>query len=319
MRKLEYLSPSSIAAWLKDQQEFYLTYLSEIRAPRFAQTQPMAIGSAFDAYVKSFLHEALIGKDPKFELRTLFEKQVEPHNRSWAWDHGKYAFQCYKDYGALGDIMVDLQQSKSSPRFEFDITGKIDGHFGNVMLLGKPDVFYMNREGCHVILDFKVNGWCGANTTSPKPGYIRIRSHGASVGAHKNCFVQLHRGMLINCGSYFEDIEKDWARQLTIYALLCGAELGSDFIVAVDQFACKPESTYPNIRIAQHRAKISPGFQQKVMIEAENIWEIINSNHIFRDMSLEESQQKCEFLDKRANQLKNPKTEEDVLFNRMTR
>lgn len=319
MRKLEYLSNTSISAFNKNLEEFYLTYLSEVRAPRFPQTRPMSIGSAFDAYVKSFLHEKLIGKDPKFELQTLFEAQVEPHNRDWAWEHGKYAFECYKEFGALNDILIDLQQSITSPRFEFEVRGKVSADLG-VVLLGRPDVAYVNRENCHVTLDFKVNGYCGNYNTSPKPGYIRIRAKDGKGGPHKDCVVSTHKGTMINIASYLETVDQDWAQQLTIYAILCGAELGSDFVVAIDQFACKPSTAdYPTIRIAQHRLRIGKTFQEKVIQRAQEIWEIVQSDHIFRDVSREESIERCHMLDRRAEALKNPKLADDVLFNTMTR
>src|SRR4051812_28236093 len=113
MRNLQHLSPSSIGIYEKSPDEFYIQYLADIRAPRMAQLPVMAIGSAFDAYVKSFLVEALFGKnhDPKFNLLTIFEAQVEPQNRDYCFEAGKYLFDCYKKCGALSDLMLELQAS----------------------------------------------------------------------------------------------------------------------------------------------------------------------------------------------------------------
>ncbi|KKK99128.1 hypothetical protein LCGC14_2635890, partial [marine sediment metagenome] len=88
MRIPEYLSPTSISLWQKDEELFYQRYLSENRLPREPQTQPMSIGSAFDAFCKSYLHEALFGKgaDPCYSRGYLFEEQVQEHNRDWAWE-----------------------------------------------------------------------------------------------------------------------------------------------------------------------------------------------------------------------------------------
>lgn len=333
MRKIEYLSPSSIASYLKNRDEFYLTYLADARAPRFAQTQPMSIGSSFDAYVKSFLHEALFGKnnDPKFNLKTLFEAQVEPHNRDWAWEHGAYAFECYKRSGALGDLMLELQSSIGTPRFEIDVKGAINGYRegitkrtpDGVTFLGKPDVFYINKHGTNVNLDFKVNGWCSKNNVSPMKGYIKIRS-GDGVptltGPHKDCIPMAWNGAVINCGHFLEDLDEDWARQLTIYGWLCGVDIGADFIIAVDQMVCKPSSSkYPSVRIAEHRLRVRPEYQWRLFAQAQEIWDIIRSNHYFRELPLAESQAKCEMLEKQANQLRNPATAEDAIFNQMTR
>src|SRR5688572_28983595 len=123
-RTISYLSPSSISVYRSNPTEFYLRYLVDDRPERVPQNAPMAIGSAFDAYVKSYLHNALFGAvDSKFELRTLFEAQVESQCRDLAWDHGRYAFDCYKDSGALSDLMLEMQRGIGEPRFEFSAQG----------------------------------------------------------------------------------------------------------------------------------------------------------------------------------------------------
>ena len=113
MNKLEYLSPTSLSKWIENQDNFYLEYLAGHRAKRSAQTQAMSIGSAFDAYAKSFLHKRLFGpnhKDAaKFELRTLFEAQVEEHNRDLAWTHGERVFNWYASQGPLADLILEMK------------------------------------------------------------------------------------------------------------------------------------------------------------------------------------------------------------------
>lgn len=332
MRVIKYLSPSSISKWRENRDEFYLTYLSEVRAPRFPQTRPMSIGSAADAFIKSFLYDQLFGglAGSRFELKAIFEKQVEPQNRDWAWDHGKHAFDCYKRSGALADLLIELQSALGTPRFEIDIEDVVKGfkegltqfdHAG-VNFMGKPDVFYVNRYGMNINLDFKVNGWC--SKASPMPGYLRIRSGSGKAiveGPHKNCFTQPYKGTLINCGQYLEQLNKDWATQLAIYGWLCGSDVGSDTIVAIDQFACvtRPGETYPEVRIAEHRLRIHSDFQWQLFAECQQIWDILHSDHIFRDLTLEDSKAKCQLLDLRAKGLANPETEDDKIFNQMTR
>jgi hypothetical protein len=187
MRRPEYLSPTSLALFRKDTTEFYLNYLSDNRPPRIPQNQPMSIGSAFDAYVKSYLHTALfgVGNDPRYGFESLFEAQVEPHNRDWARDHGQYVFNQYKSAGALADLMTELRGAQGEPRFEFEAKGAVNGYrepavkrLGEVVLMGKPDCHFINNQGAHVILDWKVNGYCSPSAHSPKPGYIRMRSAG---------------------------------------------------------------------------------------------------------------------------------------------
>lgn len=308
MRRLEYLSPTSIAVFKQSVQDFYLRYLSENRPIRDKQTQPMSIGSAFDAYVKSWIHEALFGKgnDPRFDLVTLFEAQVEIQHRVWAWDNGRHAFDCYKHSGALADLMLELEQAIGTPRFEIEVRGIVNGHregitksLSGVTFLGKPDVSFNNKSGMNITLDFKVNGYCSKTGISPMPGYLRIR--GADyTGPHKNCLPAVHNGVLINRDERLENLKQDWATQLAIYGWLCGNEVGSDFITAIDQLACKPGARYPSIRIAEHRLRISEEYQWSTFATAQHIWDIVNSNHIFRDMTVEQSQNRCRVLDQQS-------------------
>lgn len=314
MRKLQYLSPTSISMFYANRAEFYLNYLCENRPGRLPQTQPMSIGSSFDAHIKSHLYEALFGKnnDPKYELTALFEAQVEPQNRDWAWPNGKHAFEVYKASGAIQDLMLDLQSSLIKPRFEIDVKGVVAGYREGVTrsmptelgdsipLLGKPDVFYINKSGAHVILDWKVNGYCSKWGNSPIKGYARLRENGQNKGHHREAMLMMHNGVLINYAHFLETVEESWARQLAIYAWLLGEEIGGDFIAAIDQLSCKPNqfgSPHPDIRIAEHRARISSDYQWKVFAQAQEVWEVVNSNYIFRDLSPEESELKCKSLD----------------------
>lgn len=331
MRTPEYLSPSSIAKFHESRDEFYLNYLADNRPPRMAQTRPMSIGSSLDAFAKSFLYEKLFGKNhnPKYDLRTLFEAQVEEHNRDWAWEHGEYCFECYRKSGALADLLLELEASVGTPRFELDVKGVINGYREGVtrdmgvVLLGKPDVFYINKHGCHVILDFKVNGWCSRSAISPMPGYVRIRSgsgHYAVSGPHKDCIPMAWHGTVINQATYLEQHNEDWARQLAIYAWLCGCEIGDEFVTAIDQFVCKPTGAkFPEVRVAEHRLRIGKDFQWKVFADAQQIWECTRNGHFFTNLTREESQARCKMLDDQAAALCKPASEEDAMFNQITR
>lgn len=307
-----YLSPTGIAKWLEGPEVYYKEYLADDRPPREPQTKPMAIGSAFDAYVKSHLHEILFGKnnDPKFTLDAIFEAQVEPHLRDWARGHGEYCFAQYKQAGALADLMLELEMAQGTPRFEFDIMGAIhgfregvtlpagtDGTLTSCVLMGKPDVHFINKHGASIVLDFKVNGYC--SKASPMPGYLRLRSAGRTdLGSHKDCVPMTEQGMTINVGSYLERLNKPWARQLSIYAWMLGQTVGDRFILAIDQLACDgSKGGMPSIRIAEHRCLVSSRFQHETFLKACEIWEVIHSDHIFRDMTKEESASRCRALD----------------------
>jgi len=292
MRLPQYLSPSALSKWQSNQEEYYLHYLAENPPPRFEQTQPMSVGSSFDAYVKSYLYSALFGSDNlnEFELRTLFETQVEEAHWEWAWEHGARVFDIYKSSGALADLLKDLSAASGEPRFEATITGKI----GGVPLLGKPDAWYVNKAGDHVILDWKVNGYCGNYNVSPKRGYVNLRNAaGISEGPHKRAQIMEIRGVRINIAEFFENIEKSWAKQLATYSWLCGTPVGEVFFVAVDQICCSPG----NIKVAEHRCQIGESFQRGLLADYQALWEIINSDHIFRDRTATESAARCSILD----------------------
>jgi hypothetical protein len=310
MRQIQYLSPTSISIYLKNKEEFYLNYLADIRQKRFPQTRPMSIGSAFDAFAKSFLYEKILGKnkDPRFDLITLFEAQVEPDNRTWALEHGKRVFEQYMQSGSLADLLHELEGSTTVPRFEIEVSGVVNGYREGITLdigvplLGKPDVHFINKEGASVILDWKVNGYCSDYNTSPMKGYVNIRELGKSGKCHKDALVVKHKGVLINACNYLEDINQDWARQLYIYGWLCGEEIGSDFITAIDQVVCNKDKYggHPNLRFAQHRMKANSKYQFDLFKVIQDIWQVCTSGHFFTEMSLEDSINRCKLLEEQA-------------------
>src|SRR3990172_6641561 len=233
MRIPEYLSPTSLAMWKQDQEMFYLQYLAEKRPPREAQTQPMAVGAAFDAYVKSYLYNKILPGGPltdRFQFVKIFEEQVEVQNRSWALDAGWEVMELYKKSGALADLVFELERGRSEPRFEFVVRAVV----GDVPLLGKPDVWYVNVEGQPIILDWKVNGYCGQGR-SPSKGYVRLRGPSGSLGqSHKDALIYKEHGVLVNSAHPLEAVDESWATQISTYAWLCGANVGDNFIVAID-------------------------------------------------------------------------------------
>lgn len=312
MRKLEYLSPTSIMKYMKDQENFYMMYMAENRAPREPQTKPMSIGSSFDAYAKSYLFHHLFGKiDPRFDFNTIFEAQVEPQNRDWAKKAGMYAFEAYKASGALADLVLMLDSAQGEPRFETTVMGAVNGYregierrVHEVIFLGKPDLAFINKDGADVILDWKVNGFCSDYAKSPEPGYIRIRDSHVSMESrgnntcHTNCIAKKHKGTLINCATAMDQVNADWATQLSIYAWVLGRPIGDDFVLAVDQLCCKPSGfEYPWIRVAEHRCLTSTKFQNQVFDTACLLWDINQHGHFFRELSPEDSLKREQTLD----------------------
>jgi len=288
----------------------------------------MSIGSAFDAYVKSYMVKRLRGTvPPEFEFNTIFENQVETQNRDWAKLHGAHAFGAYKESGALADLMLELERASSEPRFEFTVEGDVthESILSGVPLLGKPDCYFVSAEGAHVVVDWKVNGYCAKRSKSPAKGYVKCRdgwkadkqtkSHNQS---HKDAQIINVGGIMINVAHYFEDSDASWAAQLCIYAWLLGEPVGANFIICIEQLACKPNGDFPQIRVASHRARPSTQFQFDLLNKAWGIWEALQTNHIFTDVSKEESLAKAARLDNYYKAFIGD-TEDDAWFTEMER
>ena len=306
MRMPSYLSPTSLKIWKEKRDDFYLFYLADKKATRPPQTQPMSVGSAFDAYVKSFLVEKLLGKRPEFEFTTIFEAQVEAHNRDWALEAGKICFDAYTKQGALSDILYDMVGCIGEPRFETKLEGfvtSVSVSKEGIPLLGKPDIYFIHKKGARVIFDWKVNGYCGVNPTSPKPGYVRERTNDLRTTGkqHAKAMVMEHQGVKISAQHPLCTVEKDWAAQLSIYAWLLGEDIGSDFVTAIDQLACGPDSFGgKSIRVAQHRSIVTPAFQRQVFTDAAMAWTQIKSGHIYEWMTRADSDAQCAMLESMA-------------------
>lgn len=322
MRKPEYLSPSSLDCFEKSQDEFYFRYLCDVKLPKPQQTLPMSIGSAFDAYIKSHIHQKLFGKNHpdanKFDRKSLFEAQVEQHNRAWAWVEGEHVYNQYIESGALADLMLELESAAEDPRFEFEIKGEVEGYREGVtkrlkgmILLGKPDIRFVSSSGAHCIVDWKVNGYCSGYAQSPKPGYVMDRQvdkdgYWFRKGAHKDAFIQTHLGMKINTATYLENVERSWATQNATYGWLLGEPVGAEIVAGIDQICCngakRDINNRPSMRMVSHRCRVSEKFQFEILARYQFLWSLLNTEpfHFFYTLSLAESQEHCKTLDTMA-------------------
>lgn len=324
LRKPEYLSPSAIALFERDPDDYARRYLATNKPNREPQTQPMAIGSAFDAYVKAYLYSRFVNRgDGKYEFEYLFETQVEPQWRDWARKEGEFVFKYYQRTGSLADLILELQNHVAEPRFETDLLGVVDGRqqimafaagavrhrdiqaalkHPPVQFLGKPDMYFISQTGDRIILDWKVNGYCAKSNTSPLPGYVRCYELGEPVKVHKEAIIGNVGGIKVNSALYLEDIKGDWARQIAIYAWLLGTPVGGRIIAAIDQIVGQPH----NLRVANHRLLIRPETQCKYYVQAADIWNRVTTGHFYSDMSRIES-------DSRLEQILTPRAPADAM------
>ena len=310
MRQIERLSPTSLQLFESDREQFYLKYLSDNKPPKEPQSDAMVVGSSFDAFVKCALHQHLFNNDGNgaYDLQTLFKKQVSNKElRPWAWEAGKYAFDCYRTWGCYDELLRELEQSEEDPRFEFELTGLV----GDVPMVGYPDMWYKLKV--QVVLDWKVNGFCSKHSQSPKKFYQSCRDcwgedrakptrGGGEPKPHKKYEEFHHLGHKIG-GHFLHETDRKWADQITTYSWLLGVQVGDeDMVAAIDQLACKPSpdpkaNRWPLIRVAQHRCRISKSWQQALFERLHASWNTIQSGHIFDDLSKEDSDSRCEVLD----------------------
>lgn len=291
MRDIKYLSPTSIKLFTKSPEEFYERYLADVKTPREPQYPVMAVGSAFDAYIKHYLSRELLGANGAFDLRGLFEDQVEEQNRDAVWDVGKTLLDKYIKLGAAADLMVMLAKG-TNVRFEFSLQGALEKEGIGCTLLGKPDLFF-EYNGVQIILDWKVNGYMSKKRPSPCKGYIGALGD-FKRRRHKDALTRELHGVTINFVHPLEMAQKDWGRQLAIYGWLLGAPIGGEFIVAIDQLICGNGEMFG---IAQHRTTISQDFQLGLWEKACEIWKRCKTGHFYPELSLEDSQSRCRLMD----------------------
>lgn len=304
MRKYEYLSPSALSKYESNRDLFFLQYLCDFRSPRPPQEPFMAVGSSFDAFVKSAIHKAFYGElatqGSQFEFEKIFESQVEPHVRDYALEMGRHLFEQYEACGSLGYLLADIIQSQNEPQMEFDVRGVVEG----VSIRGLPDLRYITKEGVHVIADFKVNGAGSKTGASPQQGYKICRDYGSNT--HNKSHAKYHpfvfNGLEIN-KHYLGEFVDYWCDQLTMYAWVMGEPVGGeDWVIRIEQIACRPIPSIekPRAKFATHMARSQSAYQQNLMARIHDCWNSIQTGHIFTSLSREQSDERCEILELQA-------------------
>ncbi len=327
MRAPTYISPSAFMLWEKEPEEYILRHLVDQRPPKTPQELAAAVGSSFDAWVKSNLHAKLFGpgSDPRFEFASIFEAQVEPHNRDRAREMGLRCFDSYVHTGSYDELLALMENAKEDPQFEFSVNGTLSG----VPMVGKPDLRFLTQFDIHIILDWKVKGYCSKWGASPAKGYRMVRdglewpkpSRGAGK-AHKLYEPIDFKGLEIS-KTPMELCDKDWATQLSIYGWLLGEPVGDEnVVICIDEIPCKSrqdDNLPPLMRVANHRAKVSPDFQKDLFHRINDLWSRIQSGHIFTDVDRETSDARMVAISRRAVGLASDGTFEEDLFNEISR
>jgi len=307
MRKRLYISPTQLKMWVEDKKKYYLNYLAETKIPRTPQSLAMAYGSSFDVKVKyalarRFKVNEFLAED---EEETL-EAQIEVAGvREMVDVGGDNLLEAYKVSGAFGDLCAEIGDVQNGLRMEFTVMTDIHG----VPMMLKPDLFFNTTAGMPMIVDWKVNGAASKGNTSPKAGFIRCRdgwttetsphSRG-NMTAHKNCNPQKVGGVTVNLNGR---LAIEWERQLTLYALGMGSGGDTSIVAGIEQLACKRFNGLPYPRCASHRVLITPEQQKFHVDQLVELWDCVNSDHIFRSMSKSDSQELCEHYEEEAKSL----------------
>jgi len=316
MRKSRRLSPSALAKFEKDRENYYLSYCAENRPKREPQSRPASVGSSFDAYVKSALMSDVLGI--KDQDTILFESQVEEHNRDFAYEAGAVVMDSYVQSGAYKDLLDMLEGALEEPQFEFDADTSVNG----IPIAGKPDCRFIHRGGAHIILDWKVNGYCGKNATSPSKGFALCRDGrgwdkpSRSNGTSHKLFEPVEfMGLTVN-KFFMEQVSIDWADQLAMYGWMMGEEVGSEeVVVCIDQIVAKPGDKFPLLRVANHRNRVSAAHQHGLLSRLTAMWNAIQNGQIFE----EDNEAKCAELDTRALSMISDGTEQGDFFAKCAR
>lgn len=346
MRIPRSLSPSAFMAWEKDPNEYALRYLVDNKPPRTPQELPASVGSAFDAVVKSKLHASIFGAgfDPQYEFDALFVEQVEEHNRDEARVMGFHVFNNYVDTGSYAGLLKMMELAEEDPQFEFSAGAIIDG----IPMYGKPDCRFVDRFRNHIILDWKVRGYCSKYGASPMKGYRRCRdgldwatrnftkrelvkreAGEEVIGKASRNHDQEHKlylemdfnGLPINQG-FLETSAPEWATQLSIYGWLMGEKVGDEnVVVCIDEIVGKfmGEGEQPLLRVANHRARVSRDFQLDLHGRMKKLWDAINSGWVFQDLSRDDSDSLFDMLQRQANGMATDGSAEEDWFSQMGR
>lgn len=302
LRKPDYLSPSALGLFEKNPDEYFVRYIvpKHLRGKRDPQTGPQSVGSAFDALVKNQIHTTFYGAEETarsgYRLRDLLTQQCEDTTLPESLVIASQLWEEYIECGAFADLIADINNSSVTPRMEFEVTSTI----GGVPLLGKPDLHYHTQLHAHVIADFKVSGACSDHGVSPQQGYMVARdvrkssTHGL---AHKKFVPSLHPGGLVVSGVPMNETTDYWADQLATYAWCLGEPVGSqDFIVRIEQLACRPNKDGLRVKCVTHQSTVSKGYQERLLERYQACWNAVENNHIWSDLSPAESQARGDLI-----------------------
>lgn len=305
---ISYISPSSLSRFYRDPVDFYLHYVSPNRAPREPQTKPMAVGQAFDTWIKDWLAV-------RFDVVSAGKSSpFDDAPDGWTVDEvmadGKIIFDQYQVAGCLRSLCKLIEKVGGRIIMEDAVNGVVPST--GIPVLGKPDLMLYNQDaGLLVTLDYKVNGFY--SQASPKPGYQWVVDGWTNEMPHSRGNMSTHKDywpeQLKVVGGVIEfngwgNLALDWFDQLAIYSwcasqLIANGSAVSNVLVGVEQ-VCGVKNT-KFCRFASHLYRLLPiekcTRQQDLVKRLDFMWKTLLSGHFFYEMTREESDARCRDLD----------------------
>ena len=272
---IKYLSPTTFIKFLNCQHHVKLLKVDKVLGEEVdGQSMAMATGTAFDIMVKSALNR-------RFKCTELLEQKIKKENKA-AVQVAVEIFECYKNgpvdclkeegigYSGI-DQEVELVYNECSTckghcklpmERQYREGGNVERQLGYThdtiqwvsILYGQPDLTLTDGT----VLDWKVNGAFSSKGAMPRPGYSRCWVYGTG-----NIFHGKDQGD--DCPHLtLEQVNRDWAIQIYLYARLLGHIPGRQLRGGVENVCVSKDNT---IYCASYRNTITTGFQYEIELK----------------------------------------------------
>lgn len=249
-----YLSPSSIDLWNKDRIQWFNKYVVGVIAE--PQTPPMAVGSAFDAYVKCQID----GGDYMQALQDCVEgpllDQMHPL--------GKDIFDRHYQRGMGRLIEMGMTPATSSTDLDETFTTT-----NGTPVRVKPDLIF-ERRSKQCVLDWKASGYYSAKGASNIGGY-----NYSDDSANQYKCVPLADSR----------IPEKWRRQLYTYGYKYESRV---LMVHVLNFKPIPGFDQKKCTLCEYTEDVQDDLMQTYLDEYDGCWEALKSGRIFTDVSYDD-------------------------------
>lgn len=255
LRTCRSLSPSAVLCLESKPVEFWFRYIGpEEWKSKFAQTRPMAFGSAFDGAAKAILAQRNKMDASRFGVKSMVDEAFHKDR--------KLINICTN----LAAAYVNGPPGKHLKKFRPTILEGDPGivKFGSVPIYGKLDVATTEPR----ILDFKMTGW--NSSAYPVVGYADgwdydfRKKKFTRIGAHK--FHGTENASLVRN-------KPDWAFQIAtydmIYQLTNKLDPMKGGLIGVDQITLMADG---KARFTHIREQLTPEFKREVQERYKQAW-----------------------------------------------